>query len=696
MCVSTCTAGTLNITPQTGLQIDGVLESAWLRCGVADRFIQRNPTEDAPPSFPTRVYAAYDKDALYFGYLCLDARPDSISGRITRRDNSARSDFVDLYIDTFHDRRNCYFFTLTAAGVQSEGTVSNDNYFDAAWDCIWQSAVGRTDSGWVAEIRIPFQSIRHGGPRADGWGLNFARVIERKHEGSFWQRVERSRDFRVSEMGTLSGLANIAPSNHVEFLPHVVGRWDAAAIPPGTESSGNWHSQNEWENLGLYAKLVPAAAWTVDLAYQPDFAQVDIDNEVINLSDYPVYLQEKRPFFLEAKELFDTAPIQLLYTRRIADPDYGGRLNGHAGRCKLSILAGQNRSAGGVLQDAAAARALWDVGKLSNIGLTATHLSEPGFHANAVEAETRYKWTADNSVNVSGAYVDRRGDNTEPFMLQYRQSLGHRYVNSYVSSFYRGPDFAINDLGWSSYSNVFQQTLWIGREYYPKHFFLESIGFDLSTFHNALTNGKFDQGEANLGFYQKTRGQNWLGFGASVGKYTRRKYDDAGSSHDNFGNFDINVHPGNGQWLWFDSDNRRPVELHVYTGHNTFREGKAYDINANIVAKPRGNLEATLASNFSRFIDVIDIRDGALTDYHIWRLNARWSPTLDMSFRATVQFLNDSDLLLTNLLYAWNWRPGSWCYLVYDEADRTVRPLTYDTPGARTLRAKITYFFTVG
>ena len=145
------------------------------------------------------------------------------------------------------------------------------------------------------------------------------RSIDRRREALFWQPVNNQRGLRVNEFGTLAGLENIGSSAHLEVRPHVVGRWDAP-------QNAKWASHTEAEDLGFYLKYVPKSSWAADFAYQPDFAQVDVDEEVINTSDYPVFLTEKRPFFLEVGNFFETSPIQLLYTRRITDPDFVTRV----------------------------------------------------------------------------------------------------------------------------------------------------------------------------------------------------------------------------------------------------------------------------------------------------------------------------------------------------------------------------------
>ena len=328
--------------------LDGVLEPLWKQAPPISAFHQLQPDEGGPVRQRTEVYILYSRDALYVGFDCHDTHPDSIVGRIQRRDNNDHSDWVVISLDTFHDLRNAYVWCVTAGGVQFDGTYHDESEAEITWDGIWESAVRRNAGGWVAELRIPFQSFRHNG--GDGvWGMNLERWVERYQEEDTWAPLSRARGERVGEWGTLAGLHDIASARHIEVLPHVIGR-----IDPG--SGSRLDSLNTLDNLGVDVKVVPSSSWTVDLTYQPDFAQVDVDNEVINLSDYPVFLEEKRPFFLEGQDLFSNMPYTLLYTRKIADPDVGGRVTGQWGHSRATLLYAINRSEEQVAQNAFAGR----------------------------------------------------------------------------------------------------------------------------------------------------------------------------------------------------------------------------------------------------------------------------------------------------------------------------------------------------
>jgi hypothetical protein len=676
------------------LKIDGQLEYDWLRGAVADSFTQRQPFEGRPPSFTTRAYLLYDRSALYVAFLCLDSAPDSIEGRIQRRDNDTQSDAVQLVLDSFHDLRNGYFFTVTASGVQADGTVSNENYIDPSWDGIWQSAVGRTDRGWVAEMRIPFSSLRHGGSRENGWGINFNRFIERRKEDDFWVPVSLERGFRISEMGVLLGLDSIAPARHIEVLPHAVGRWDAL-------DTLQWRSENKWTNLGGHVKFVPSGAWTMDLAYQPDFAQVDVDDEVINVSNYPVYLAEKRPFFLEAKDLFDSAPIALFYTRRITDPDYGGRLNAQAGNLRWTVLGAKNRAADEELQNTGAGRLVWNLGRLSNVGVSGTYLDSRGFHAAAGSADARVRWGQRNLLAMAVAGVDRSGHDTQPVEAYAGCFYDAGPLNVSAGADYRGMDYNINDMGWDDFSNVFQQKIALSKEWYPRSTTFYRWSFANNNRRRSFTDGSHVEGAGNIEISATTR-RFWT---ATVGgewgsSYYRNYYSPQPRFRDNFYTFDVEHHDAWWGWATLQSDPRQMLEATARADYLTYREGYRVSFRPDVVVKPRANLDFTFGLDWQKVWQVPEYKLWELgfsqPDLRLWRIKAHYSPSVAITLRGTVQWLEYEKRAYTNLLVAWNWNPGSWLYLVFDESGRSTSPLMMNRPGNRTVRIKGTYYFSVG
>jgi len=715
----------------SSIHVDGRLEAVWLAGGKADKFIQREPDYPAPATHPAEVYVLYDEDALYVGYMMHDTSPDSIRGQIQRRDNDANSDFLDLYLDTFHDQRAGYWFTVTAAGVQAEGTFYNENWLSASWDAVWESAVAITDSGWSCELRIPFQILRHGGPRPDGWGISFARKLYRRNEANFWPPVDPELGWRATKMGVLKGLDKIAPSAHVEILPHVVGRWDAPVdYTDPVNGAQEFRSENEWENVGLTLKYVPSADLSIDAAYQPDFAQVDVDEAVINLSDYPVFLSEKRPFFLESKEFFEETPYTFVYTRRVADPDYGGRLNFQKGRYKASFLAAKNRLAyldenfevREKLQDAFFGRTTVNLGR-HRLGITGTYLGQTDYTSAAAGADMKFRWRERDALDLWLSAVERDGNPVQYWdrvdSVQDEQPVEARVgytrdlapVRFQLAAAYRGTDYDANDLGWSEASNSVRQAVWIGNNYYLDGTSLRNIGFDLNGFRRTMTDGAAAEGYGNFNVFTTTR-TNWeLGGGMEWGDVFRRNYvfdinTEPHEFRDNFGGFNHEYYKYYWHWCWFWSDQTKPFRYGTDARYRTFRDGNAYALEPEITWRPRSNIETGFEMDWTRVWDsrsfTDDLGAAATTDFRNWILKVNWSPSLKLSFRGTVQWIeksyySDQGLSFTNLLMSYNWQPGSWVYLVYDEAARDIDRFDHvdrSVPGARTLRAKLTYFFT--
>lgn len=716
--------------PVESLTIDGLIEPAW---GKADGFqigYQIEPDEGEPPTFPTRVNVLHTSEALYVAFDCYDPSPDSIAGRVQRRDNDANSDVVVLYLDTFCDRRSGYYFGVTAAGVQFDGTFNNETDRDDTWDGIWESAVAQNDSGYVVEMRIPFQSIRHGGPMPGGWGFNVARWLERNVELDSWTKFDRPTGNRVNVWGTLKGLNEIESARHVELLPHAVGRWDA-------NDGGKWHSVNEWENIGIDLKLVPSSSWTLDLTYQPDFAQVDVDDEVINLSDYPIYLEEKRPFFLESLGLFNGMPVRMLYTRKIADPDFGARVTAQKGSTRSSILAARNKTEDGLLQAAFAGRAVRNLGRSSSIGLTTTSLSDTGFHAHTAAVDGRFRWGNEHEITLFAAAIDKEvgahndiledvngNDSTlfvptdsyqsQPVALRSTLFLAFDKWRGSTGVTYKGQDFDVNDLGFTGYSNTISHSIWVQRVMYmPKGAMIDVMRHNINYWQEFFPDGSHWEKGGNYNGYARFD-NNWF-FGGGLGGgdgYFRYTYDeDDGDDvtdfryRHNFGPYRIDYHLWHSQWIWFNSDYRKPIATSMNIENASLRDGFRRAVDTEVLWKALPSLELRVNHTYIQIDDVSDKHNGDLTDYSILRFKTRWSPTLDLSLRATLQLVNemvrehdldDENAILFNMLVAYNYAPGSWFYVVYDDSrDWSVedgQTIGRWNVGDRTIRMKWTWF----
>lgn len=317
------------------IRVDGQLtETVWQRRG-EEGFVQREPFEGAEPSQRTEVWFAYDDDALYVAVRLYDSHPDSIIGRVARRDQDSESDEVGVAIDAANDDRTAYYFVVNPVGAITDGTYSNDTEMDDTWDGIWDVGV-RTDSlGWCAEFRIPYSQLRF--PKRDRyvWGVEVYRRIKRRNEDSYLVLHPRTDRVRVSRFVNLVGIEGIEPPARVELLPYFTSTAKFLQQPPVDDfNSGRedpYKNRRRYPlNLGADAKIGLSGDVTLDASLNPDFAQVEVDPAVVNLTAYEVQYQEKRPFFIEGSSIlkfgrggaaylndFDWHDPDFFYSRRI-------------------------------------------------------------------------------------------------------------------------------------------------------------------------------------------------------------------------------------------------------------------------------------------------------------------------------------------------------------------------------------------
>jgi hypothetical protein len=313
-------------------RIDGVLsDEKWNAAIPTAGFLQYDPDEGALPTEQTTVKVLYDDDALYVGIMCYDSIPSGIEQQLSRRDRTVQADRVSITIDSYHDHTTAYVFSGTVSGVQSDGVLSNDGrVYDIQWDAVWSFDARVVEGGWSAEFRIPYSALRFSDQDSEYvWGINFRRFIARKKETDEWVMVPRKETPQgtvasVSKMGHLSGIKQIHPSLHLEVLPYQVSKLNYFAQPSPFTTRSEFK-----ETAGLDLKYGISNNLTFDLAVNPDFGQVEVDQSVLNLTVFETFYPEKRPFFLEGAQafsfgtMFDTRQLYLFYSRRIGKKPAG-------------------------------------------------------------------------------------------------------------------------------------------------------------------------------------------------------------------------------------------------------------------------------------------------------------------------------------------------------------------------------------
>ena len=284
-------------------EIDGKLDDkAWELVEWTGDYIENRPDENTPPSYQTKFKIVYDQKFLYIGVRCYDAEPDKIVKRLSRRDGF-EGDWVEFNIDSYHDERTAFSFTVTAAGVKGDEFISNNgNNWDSSWNPIWYTRSHTDSEGWTAELKIPLSQIKFSNGDDQVWGLQSTRRFFRAEERSLWQRVPQDAPGWVSEFGELRGLRDIKPQKQLEIQPFVLGSGESYEAVPGNPFRDG---QDNTLNVGLDAKIGITNDLTLDLTVNPDFGQVEADPSAIALDGFQIFFREQRPFFIENNNLFD-------------------------------------------------------------------------------------------------------------------------------------------------------------------------------------------------------------------------------------------------------------------------------------------------------------------------------------------------------------------------------------------------------
>jgi len=305
-------------------EIDGILDDAcWESDGLwSVNFIQNTPIERALPTFPTRIKILYDDKNIYFALRAWDPEPEKINRFIGNRDDNSVGDLISVCFDTYHDYRAGTEFNINAGGNKTDLIVTDNLSINLSWNAVWEGKTAVNDSSWTVEFRIPLNQLRYNhNDTGMVWGLHVRRIVRRIQETDQWSLIPRKNSGHVYSFGTLNGLKGLKKPRLLEFLPYSVGK---LVLEP--EIQGNpFATGSRWNGtIGTDAKT-GIRDFTLDVTVNPDFGQVEADPSVMNLTALETFYDEKRPFFLEGKHIFDFSADDnlMFYSRRIGHvPSY--------------------------------------------------------------------------------------------------------------------------------------------------------------------------------------------------------------------------------------------------------------------------------------------------------------------------------------------------------------------------------------
>ncbi|MEZ4903242.1 MAG: DUF5916 domain-containing protein [Spirosomataceae bacterium] len=319
------------------LKLDGILDDkAWQAVDWGGDFIQFQPNGGMTPSQPTAFKILYDDRFLYVGYRCYDAAPDSVVKRMSRRDEFP-GDWVEINIDSYHDLRTAFSFSISASGVRGDEFISNNgNNWDTSWNPIWFAKTHLDEQGWTAEVKIPFSQLRFGSENNPTeskriWGFQVTRRLFRKEERSNWQYIPQNAGVWVSAFGELHGLKEVKPQKQIEIAPYIVGKTETYKTQEGNPFATG---RDNKLTMGLDGKVAITSDLILDFTVNPDFGQVEADPSQVRIDGFQNFFQERRPFFIESRNIFDYQLTGseagddydsdlLFYSRRIGGSPHG-------------------------------------------------------------------------------------------------------------------------------------------------------------------------------------------------------------------------------------------------------------------------------------------------------------------------------------------------------------------------------------
>ena len=657
------------------------------KLALIENFVQSSPSDGSPPSQKTVVYLAYNKTNIYIIFVCFDNDPSKISASKSRREGFSNSeDWVEVYLDTFNDKLRAYCFSTNAFGVQWDSRYSEANgYSDYAghqpsFDALWYSQGKITDRGYLVLMSIPFKSMRFPSGSSQEWRIIAGRSIPRNNEYVAWPHISQEIQGKLSQSSPMSGLQEISPGKNIQLIPYTSYRafrlLDDTVFPP------EFVSEKGDATAGLGAKMVVKDSSVVDVAINPDFSQVESDNPQVTVNQrFEVFFPEKRPFFLENAQNFQT-PLNLVFTRRIGDPQFGGRLTGNYGPYSVGVLFANDNASGQLepedspLFDKPAyfgiARLSRDILSQSNVGVLFTNQTFGDTHNTVAGGD--FTLRLNNHWQASGQAVESWTRN-----LENESSTGQAYFGRVTRSGRKfNYEFLYNDFSpqFETVSGFIPRTDYRSVENLAKYYFrpegdvLVAYGPELGTLHSwDYTGLRLDAG-VSPAFYVELQRSTYIRTEYAYARQRIRPADFSGLEENidfltptwNF-NFSSAFFPK--ATLQLDYTVGKDVNFVPPVGSDPFL-ANLNAIEASMILLPIQRLQVR-ASYF--FTELRDLKGPIIFDDQIISVRGNYQFTNEFSLRVIVQYEStivnpsytslenlrnlNADILLTYLVNPW-------------------------------------------
>lgn len=688
------------------IQLDGLLDEAvWQAAPVSSGFRQQEPDEGAPATERTEVRVVYDETTLYVGITAYDSDPDAVIARVLQRDrvmrgagfgrfNFTTDDGVAILFDTFHDHRNAMVFATNPNGAEFDALISDEGgEVNVDWRGVWRVAAKRTADGWSAEFAIPFRTLRYPSDAAAAtWGFNVFRSIRRKNEDVLWRSWSRNNEGfnRVSRAGHLEGLDDLPRTGlNLEIKPYVLG--GAAQM---RNSLGGLDADGQFD-VGFDAKYEIRPGLVLDATLNTDFAQVEADDEQVNLTRFSLFFPEKRDFFLENSGIFEFGergffgppPYLLFFSRRIGIapegevPVLGGlRLTGRVGSQRVGALNVVTDDAfGRPKTNFAVVRVKRDIGTNNFIGALVTdrRTSEGWNTTGGVDWSF---WPTSRLVFrgfASATATSGAGGEGSAFQGQLDYTSNHFGFN--IAHLSISPD-ARADMGFITRTDVRQSTAFFRVTPRPHAVGLRKVDFFWSNRLITRTDGTLQDWSIGPSFSPQWNSGESMRIEYEVG-FTRLDHG-----------FEIGEGvpvPAGDYDTWLisasaETSSNRPVVLQGNTRFQSIYDGHISTVGGSLTLRPSANLSTVLSYTHNR----VDVPNGAF-DADIGSLRLTLAFTTQITANALIQYNERDDELSANIRFNFIHTPGSDLFIVLNEQRGTSESL-WDL-NTRSTVVKVTY-----
>ncbi|HSN86399.1 MAG TPA: DUF5916 domain-containing protein [Thermoanaerobaculia bacterium] len=706
------------------IKIDGVLDDpAWNEALKIDVNNETDPAKNVPAPVTTIAYLAYDDENLYAGFRANDPDPSAIRANLADRDVPFRDDFVGLIIDTFNDERRGYELFVNPLGVQMDLSLDETAEVeeDAAWDTIWSSAGKIDEQGYVVEMAIPFSSLRF--QRSAGeqtWGIGPFRAYPRSLRHQIVAHpVDPNDNCFVCQAPKVTGFEGVEPGRNVQLDPTLTAQQTDRVrnFPDGSLESGDAEA-----DLGLTARWGITPNLTLSGAINPDFSQVEADAAEFDVNtQFALFFPEKRPFFLEGADFFDS-PFDVIYTRTVADPSWGVKLTGKEGKNAIGffatqddrtnlLLPGDQSSRTASLEDVettdAALRYRRDLGAFSSVGAIVTHREGGDYFSSLAGIDGRWRPTASDVVTLQAL-----GSRTE-YPDGFAAALGLPQGQLEGSAWRAGYDH--NSRNWSVYARVED----VDEEFRADLGFLPKVGYSLglaglertwrpakkSWYSSLFAGADWDRTEGEDGTVLEEEVEAWIGFRGplqslySIDSGRRERFWNGVTFDESFTHFTAEMRPSG----------RMSLSLNVTIGDTIdfdhTREADLFRVRPVVNLNLGRHLQLSLNHDLQR----VDVEGGELLELNVSQIRTVYQINIRTFVRAVLQYTDlainrdlftaaevpaDDEHLFSQLLFSYKLKPTTVLFLGYSDNQLGGE----DAQGRLTdlTRSDRTFFFKVG